>query len=32
VGVGLVLIGLLWWRLGMPGRPKRSTTPVDPGA
>jgi membrane protein DedA with SNARE-associated domain len=31
VGVGLVLIGLLWWRLGMPGRPKRSTTPVDPG-
>ena len=30
VGVGLVLIGLLWWRLGMPGRPKRSATPVDP--
>jgi membrane protein DedA with SNARE-associated domain len=22
--VGLVFIGLLWWRLGMPGRPKRT--------
>ena len=30
VGVGLVLIGLLWWRLGMPGRPKKATR-VDPG-
>jgi membrane protein DedA with SNARE-associated domain len=32
VGVGLVFIGLLWWRLGMPGRPKKASTPIDPGA
>jgi membrane protein DedA with SNARE-associated domain len=31
VAVGLVFIALLWWRLGMPGRPKAST-PADPGA
>jgi membrane protein DedA with SNARE-associated domain len=32
VGVGLVFIGLLWWRLGMPGRPKKASSPIDPGA
>jgi len=36
--VGLLFIGLLWWRLGMPGRPKRAvgadpgSTRADPGA
>src|SRR3954464_2446409 len=28
VAVGLVFIALLWWRLGMPGRPKKASTPA----
>jgi membrane protein DedA with SNARE-associated domain len=28
-GVVLVFLGLLWWRLGMPGRSRKSATPVD---
>jgi len=30
--VGLLFIGLLWWRLGMPGRPKRAVGGADPGS
>jgi membrane protein DedA with SNARE-associated domain len=36
--VGVLFLALLWWRLGMPGRPKRASapdpggTPADPGA
>jgi membrane protein DedA with SNARE-associated domain len=27
VAVVIVFLGLLWWRLGMPGKPRRETTP-----
>jgi membrane protein DedA with SNARE-associated domain len=30
--VGLLFIGLLWWRLGMPGRPKRTPATDAPAA
>jgi membrane protein DedA with SNARE-associated domain len=29
VGVVILFLGLLWWRLGMPGRPKRDRTPAS---
>lgn len=32
VGVVIVFVLLLWWRLGMPGRPRRSSTPIEPGS
>ncbi len=32
VAVVVLFVGLLWWRLGMPGRPKRASEPVEPEA
>jgi membrane protein DedA with SNARE-associated domain len=29
VAVVLLFVGLLWWRLGTPGRPKRTPSPTD---